>query len=694
MTIYAFCSIIYIMKERISRPKAATAALLSATTLMLGSSEYAPELPTTIPSPEAQEIYNAPVAELELPFSISEVADQYTEKMRADTEKLREAQQAASIIEYGLERGEEVELPYLHGLDFVIDSPDHEDRIMSIYSPVILNDKYVMSIEVDYQEGGITANVFDVDSGSFTDYINFELESEPSTGSVVTEVFRIDSELTDGGVGQGYLDHRLYSGNNPVMIAQPWRANDTCDTFNPRVENFGELDYTDALDRVQEGITSKETPDSETLHEALEQLKEIYGIDFKVVTDAIKDQLDIESTYSHTPYDLNLVEDADALTQTLLKTISGFKIIPPEVIKLSGTDVFYFSLDIDVGAGYFNSESEHGNAIVLSAYFSEGIVSHELGHAIDHQLCGYQDFYNDESISGRNSIGYVGHESYRESTTGIAPPELNQASSLREFEGAYGQVDVAEDRATIWASLLVYRGAIQPGDPDYGSPFHLKQLTLTNRLESVMPGFKEFIAIRTEEIRSQKTFDINEYFTDEELRRQSDELEESNLALSVLGNKSESTYSYYYYEDVVSAAYDEHTQIWHITENPFIGTAAKHSNGGARGGDPEYDTFRSLGLDKDGKPTVVTHDWLADNNVSVYIAKDTKGGGNILDGKSFADSQNIKEQFLRLDGSSFVAENGDVVGRSFSLTQEGFDSYLAEHPKLEMSRSNHFETGK
>ncbi len=276
----------------------------------------------------------------------------------------------------------------------------------------------------------------------------------------------------DGNVAITQDEINECSTTNPKITEELTNVRETMD--NLVSEMYANMDHIESI---------------EELNPILNRFEAIYGIKIEIPQSEDNFFKDFPN-YVLIPNDKDGVRTIMSALESMFDNVRG---IPPELVKIANVDNIFLVDEIEddrlIGrdvTGYYDYTQR---MIVLDAgksYGSEALI-HELAHAIDHVLCGETDYLVDEEFSKYNTVSYLGKdfETLDNSFTEITP--------TRVFSTKYGSTSVLEDRASMIEDLLVRRGVVQPGDPDWGSPYHRKQVILIRRLTEINPNIRDFL---------------------------------------------------------------------------------------------------------------------------------------------------------------------------------------------------------
>lgn len=203
------------------------------------------------------------------------------------------------------------------------------------------------------------------------------------------------------------------------------------------------------------------------------------------------------------PLDGYEADDVAALKEFALRFVYGVMYLPPEMVKVAEINKFKLTEMIMENddtteapwAGYYLAQGKTGGEIVMDTAY-ESVVVHEIMHALEDALCKAYPGWNDKNLGIMNTHPYVGFEEYKN-----LPEDLYLPNSAREYASAYGAVNEGEDSAEILTKIFYEEGLVQPGDPDFGSVYHFKQIYLMKRLEKFIPGTIGYANAQTNELR-------------------------------------------------------------------------------------------------------------------------------------------------------------------------------------------------
>lgn len=244
---------------------------------------------------------------------------------------------------------------------------------------------------------------------------------------------------------------------------------DTIDSLSP-------YKYTSTLP----DITSNDLLDSTTLETHLESIDDLYGIAITFADPVTK-------------------ESAPRMATTLNGAVAGFEELSPALTNALNINDFVIAENVvssngtRVGGTYTPNE----NDIVIRKTTEKGAKQttiHELWHATDYMLlCPTNDVTVDTPIAENGLI--------EENSDPKVDPVFYMAHGERQFASLYGTTDILEDRATQVEDLFTTRGIIQPYDPDFNSPYHVKQVEILRRLEMLLPGVHDHLQEKTFSLR-------------------------------------------------------------------------------------------------------------------------------------------------------------------------------------------------
>lgn len=174
------------------------------------------------------------------------------------------------------------------------------------------------------------------------------------------------------------------------------------------------------------------------------------------------------------------------------------------VEKLNKIGGYFSDSNDSVGAEFGSVDDEMGQA----KKNLRQIITHEvLGHAAHARYCRGDIQADSDLAAHTGDFKYIGlfdadwPQEEIDNHYKRVPTELTAYGPSRAFTEAYGASNSAEHFATIVAFTLEKRGLIMPGDDDHGSPLYEAQQIIVNRLEMLLPGFKQLVEARTQLLR-------------------------------------------------------------------------------------------------------------------------------------------------------------------------------------------------
>lgn len=168
--------------------------------------------------------------------------------------------------------------------------------------------------------------------------------------------------------------------------------------------------------------------------------------------------------------------DLDFMQNSVATFIGVTKFLPVELLHLAEIrSVNFFRAWSALGRAH---HGRHGTDLSFRMDLSRNTTGHEIGHAFDFALCDTDDFSVDEAYQVLNPANFVYHD-----------PREGEGFSPNVFARRDAKQSVHEDRASIWANLLV-RG-IDPSDNSEVPGLNgvqRKERLLVSRIEAQLPN--------------------------------------------------------------------------------------------------------------------------------------------------------------------------------------------------------------
>jgi len=159
---------------------------------------------------------------------------------------------------------------------------------------------------------------------------------------------------------------------------------------------------------------------------------------------------------------------------------------------------------------YDTDQVEDDILVVDSA--ETAVYIHELAHALQKELCNESSRFRmvvDQLQSEGTQIQYLEDDNL------TVVGGLTELSETRQFADSHGAQNFREDWASLLTDTLFNRGAVLPGDPDYGSPYQRKQSAMLEDIEARFPGFGQYLRGLTGLYRALPSSPLNQYLAAE-----------------------------------------------------------------------------------------------------------------------------------------------------------------------------------